>query len=101
MRDVLCSLLGVALLTLSACNPRPTAQSAVMKEGPWGKVYRGGYVEMVSVSGVQSQWRLHSALSIPAGELSAWFYIYLCNADPWNCVSIAQALVPFRAEAGH
>jgi len=102
MHEVVRALLAAtALLSLSACSPRPTEQTAVVKDGQWGKVYRGGYVEMVSVSGVQTQWRMHSALSIPAGELSAWFYVYLCNADPSNCVSIAQALVPFRAEAGH
>jgi len=95
-------LAAAALLTLCACNPRPTDQTAVVKDGPWGKVYRGGYVEMVSVSGTQAQWRLHSTLSIPVGDLSAWFYVYLCDVDRQNwCVSIAQALVPFRAEAGH
>ena len=96
---------AAALLTLSACtlldNPKPTDQTAVVKDGPWGKVYRGGYVEMVSVSGVAPDWRLHSALSIPAGDRSAWFYVYLCNEDPKHCISIAQALVAFSAQAGH
>ena len=94
-----------SLLLLSACtllgDPKPTDQTAVVKDGPWGKVYRGGYVEMVSVNDVQPEWRLHSALSIPPGDRSAWFYVYLCNEDPKHCVSIAQAQLAFRAQAGH
>jgi len=97
--------LAAALLTLSACtlldNPKPTDQTAVVKDGPWGKVYRGGYVELVSVNGLGSTWRLHSAISIPVGDRSAWFYVYLCNEDPKHCVSLAQALVAFRAQGGH
>jgi hypothetical protein len=100
------SFLGAAaLLTLCACtlldNPKPTDQTAVVKDGSWGKVYRGGYVEMVSVNGTEPAWRLHSAMSIPAGDRSAWFYIYLCNDDPKHCIPIAQALVAFRAQASH
>ena len=93
------SLAGT-LLALSACalldNPKPSDQTAVVKDGPWGKVYRGGYVEIV-----QSDWRLHSALTIPPGDRSAWFYVYLCNEDPKHCTPIAQAQVVFRALAGH
>ena len=98
------SLAGV-LLALSACtlldNPKPTDQTAVVKDGPWGKVYRGGYVEIVPVSDGQPDWRLHSALTIPPGDRSAWFYVYLCNEDPTHCIAIAQAQVAFRAQAGH
>jgi hypothetical protein len=94
-----------ALLALSACtlldNPRPTDHTAVIKDGPWGKVYRGGYVEMVSGNGVESDWRLHSAQSIPPGERSAWLYVYLCNEDSKHCIPIAQAQVTFSALAGH
>ena len=94
-----------ALLALSACtlldNPKPTDQTAVVKDGPWGKVYRGGYVEIVPVSDGQPDWRLHSALTIPPGDRSAWFHVYLCNEDPTHCITIAQAQVAFRAQAGH
>ena len=93
------------LLALSACTflgePKPTDQTAVVKDGPWGKVYRGGYVEIVSVNGVQPDWRVHSALSISPGDRSAWFFVYLCNEDPKHCISIAQAQVAFHAQAGH
>ena len=93
------SLAGT-LLALSACalpgSPKPTDQTAVLKDGPWGKVYRGGYVQIV-----QADWRLHSALTIPPGDQSLWFYVYLCNEDPAHCSSIARAQVGFRAQAGH
>jgi len=98
------TLAGV-FAALCACtlldNPKPTDETAVVKDGPWGKVYRGGYVEMVSVNGSESAWRLHSAVSISPGDRSAWFYVYLCNEDPKHCISIAQALVAFSALAGH
>ena len=93
------SLAG-ALLALPACtlldNPKPTDQTAVIKDGPWGKVYRGGYVQIV-----QADWRLHSTLTIPPGDRSAWFYVYLCKEDPTHCISIAQAQVVFHAQARH
>ncbi len=98
-------LLFNGLVALSACTllaePKPTEHTAVVKDGPWGKVYRGGYVELASVSGVQPDWRLQSAVSIPAGDRSAWLYVYLCNEDPKHCISIAQAQVAFRAQGGH
>jgi hypothetical protein len=64
-------------------------------------VYRGGYVEIASVDGVEPEWRLHSAMQVAKGERSAWFYVYLCTEDPKNCISIAQAHVAFDAQAGH
>ena len=107
--NVLSSFLAAAaFLTLPACtllnNPKPTDQTAVIKDGPWGKVYRGGYVEMVSVGSAEPAWRLHSAVSIPAGDRSAWFYIYLCNEGAMLCtsdVSVAQAQVSFNVQGGH
>jgi hypothetical protein len=101
MRTALISIsLAGTLLALPACtlpvSPKPTDQTAVLKDGPWGKVYRGGYVQIV-----QADWRLHSALTIPPGDQSLWFYVYLCNEDPAHCSSIARAQVRFRAQAGH
>ncbi|HTS53446.1 MAG TPA: hypothetical protein VMH26_09260 [Burkholderiales bacterium] len=100
--------LAVALVALSACalldNPKPTDQTAVVKPGLWGGAYRGGYVEIVSVSGVEADWRLHSALSIPAGDRTAWFYVYLCNQGATLCssaVSLGQAQISFNAQGGH
>jgi len=48
---------AIALLLLSGCatfqrdKSRPLDKVAVVKAGPWGKVYRGGYVELASVNG--------------------------------------------------
>ena len=100
------SLLFVCGLgVLSACSllaePKPTDDSAVVKNGHWGGVYRGGYLEVVSVSGVQADWRLHSAVSIPLGERSMWLFVYLCNEDPKHCISVAQAQVAFNVQGGH
>jgi hypothetical protein len=98
-------LLAWVLLALSACallaEPKPTTRTAVVKGGHWGRVYRGGYVELESVSGVTPQWRLHSAIGITTGEHSALLSVYLCNADPKHCVSIAQAQIAFDAQGGH
>ena len=104
--NVLSSFLAAAaFLTLSACtllnNPKPTDQTAVIKAGQWGKVYRGGYVEIISVNGVEPQWRLHSALAIPGGDRSGLFAVNLCKAGPTDCIPIADVQVAFRAQAGH
>lgn len=99
------SLAAAAFLTVSACallgNPKPTDQTAVIKAGHWGKVYRGGYVEIVSVSGVEPAWRLHSAMVIPAGDGSALFSVNLCNGGPMECIPAAEMQVAFGAQAGH
>lgn len=95
-----------ALLVFSSCaileSPKPTNHTAVIKAGRWGEVYRGGYVELVSASGVEPGFRLHSAMEIPAGDQIGLFYVYLCNSGSTQCNnSVAQAQLAFRAEAGH
>jgi hypothetical protein len=97
---------AVAALVLSSCAYlaplKPTDHTAVVKAGQWGAVYRGGYVEMVSVNGVEPSWRLHSAMEIGAGETRGLFYVYLCNDGTKDCNnSIAGAEFYFRAEGGH
>jgi hypothetical protein len=73
----------------------------VVKATLWGKVYRGGYVEIASVNGVEPSWRLRSEMELAAGEQTAVFYVYLCNGDMRDCTSIAQAQISFRAEPRH
>jgi len=98
---------AVVLLVLASCAGleqralEPTDRTAVVKAAPWGKVYRGGYVEIASVNGVQPSWRLRSEMEIPAGSQTAIFFVYLCNGDTRHCSSIAQAQINFRVEAGH
>ena len=98
--------IAVTLLVLAACaytQPlKPTDHTAVVRGGPWGEVYRGGYVEIVSVSSVEPTFRLRSAMEIPSGEQTGLFNVYLCNDGSTQCHnSIAQAQFAFRAEAGH
>jgi hypothetical protein len=95
----------VALLAVLGCaglgEVQPTDRTAVVKTGQWGKVYRGGYVEIVSANGVEPRWRLRSALEVGAGEQTALFYAYLCSSGMQHCDPIAEAQVSFRAEARH
>jgi hypothetical protein len=95
----------VVLLFLSGCaylGPlKPTNHTAVVKAGPWGEVYRGGYVELVSVSGVEPSWRLRSDMEVGAGDQTGLFYVYLCYGSTQCNNSIAQAQFAFRVEAGH
>jgi hypothetical protein len=98
--------LAFASLILSSCAylapPKPTGHTAVVRSGPWGAAYRGGYVEMVSVSGVDPSLRLHSAMTIAPGETKGLVYVYLCNGGAMDCNnSIAAAEVSFHAEADH
>jgi len=94
-----------ALLVLSSCATfeplKPTNHTAVVKAGPWGEVYRGGYVELISVGGVEPSWRLRSDMEVGAGDQSGLFYVYLCYGSTQCNNSIAQAQFAFRAEAGH
>jgi len=101
-----CGAVTAALLVLASCAGhqtalQPTDRTAVVKATPWGKVYRGGYVEIASVNGVEPSWRLRSEMELAAGEQTAVFYVYLCNGDMRDCTSIAQAQISFRAEPRH
>ena len=95
-----------ALLALSACaytQPlKPSDHTAVVRAGQWGEVYRGGYVEIVSVSSAEPTFRLRSDMEIPAGEQTGLFNVYLCSDGSTQCHNaIAQAQFGFKAEAGH
>ena len=97
---------AVALLVLSGCayleEPKATGDTSVVKAGRWGEIYRGGYVELVSVSGVEPRWRLRSDIEVRPGDQTGLFSVYLCSDGSMPCNnSIAGAQVSFRAEAGH
>jgi hypothetical protein len=90
------------LWSCSALQPlQPTARTAVVKAGPWGKVYRGGYVELAAISGGDVRWRLRSEVELTPGVLNAVYYVYLCTQADKNCTSIAEAQGRFTAQAGH
>ena len=102
-----CGGVAVALLVLVSCAGleqtalQPTDRTAVVKATPWGKVYRGGYVEIASVNGMEPSWRLRSEMELNAGDQTAVFYVYLCNGGMRDCTSIAEAQISFRAQAKH
>ena len=100
------SRIAAAVLALSGCAvfeaPRPTDQTAVIKPGRWGAIYRGGSVEAVSVDGVDTGWRLSSDLEVAAGERTTLLYVFLCSGSATPCNNaIARAQLSIRAEAGH
>jgi hypothetical protein len=100
-KAVLACLLVASCSLLQQRPLQPTDKTAVVRAGQWGKIYRGGYVELAAVSGVNAGWRLHSDLSVTPGMLSGVYYIYSCAQDYNHCISIAEANVTFEAEAGH
>lgn len=82
-------------------TPQPSAATAVIHTGPWGKIYRGGYVEIVAVGEARPTWSHPGAVVVSPGEHTGLFHIQLCSGDQRNCVSTANASVTFRAAAGH
>ena len=58
-------------------------------------------MEIASVRDIKPEWRVHSAMRIAEGDQLALLHVYLCTEDPQHCISIAQAQVTFRAQAGH
>ena len=98
-----CAGLALALLSVSGCGGtlKPTEHTAVVKAGPWGKIYRGGYVELASVSGTDASWRVRSEMEVTPGILNGVYYIYLCTQGNKHCTSVAEAQISFKAEAGH
>ena len=83
-----------------ASSLEPTDHTAVVKAGPWGRVYRGGYVAVASLNGIAPSWRLRSAIEVPAGDQAGVFDVYLCQDDAQQCYWTARAQFAFRAEAG-
>jgi hypothetical protein len=100
-----CRWAVLTLALLSGCawlagGPlQPTRDTAVVRAGEWGKVYRGGYVEIASINGVASGWRLHSDLQVTPGILHGVFYVFLCTQDSKHCTVLAQSQMTFKAEA--
>jgi hypothetical protein len=78
----------------------PSDNSAVLQAGEWGKVYRGGYIEVVSIGGAAATWRLRSDVAVAAGEHTALVYVFLCEQSTKHCRSVAQTELHFRALPG-
>jgi len=78
----------------------PGPDTAVLRAGSWGGVYRGGSVSIVSVSGASPHWTDTSQMVIPAGERQGEFQILLCENGQMQCRPLAQASIAFHADAG-
>ena len=97
----------LVFLCLSGCSLirsgpiEPTPSTAVVRAGQWGKVYRSGYVELVSLNGVQSGWRLRSDLAVTPGVLNGVLSVSLCTQGNKHCMPVAQVPISFPAEAKH
>ena len=97
-----CTALVLTLLCFACAGPlKPSDKTAVVRAGEWGKIYRGGYVELASVSGTDARWRIRSELEVTPGILNGVYYVYLCTQGDKHCTSVAQAPISFKAQAGH
>jgi hypothetical protein len=56
-RGILLFALRRALRVVSNHHLAPTAETAVVRSGQWGELYRGGYVRIESVKRHAPSWR--------------------------------------------
>jgi hypothetical protein len=97
-------LVCAACIGLSCCGQQPIQPSdktAVIASGQWGKVYRGGYVELASVNGQDPHWRLRSDAEVQPGNIALVAYVYLCQQGVSHCTSIAGMPLTVAAQPGH
>jgi hypothetical protein len=79
----------------------PDAQSSVVRSGPWGKVYRGGYVQVVNVNGVEPSFSNQREVAVPPGEQRGVLWVSLCDSDSYKrCYTVNTAQIDFRTEPG-
>lgn len=98
--------LSLAAAVLSGCalfytpTVSPGLDTAVLRAGSWGGVYRGGMVSIVSVSGASPRWTDTRNMVIPPGERQGEFQVLLCESDQTQCRPLARVTIAFRAGAG-
>ena len=78
----------------------PGRDTAVLRAGTWGSVYRGGLVSIVSVSGGTPRWTDTRQMVIPPGERQGEFEVLLCENEQMQCRPLARVAVAFHADAG-
>jgi len=93
------ALAGCALFHTPTLTPG--ADTAVLRAGSWGGVYRGGSVSIVSVNGATPHWTDTSQMVIPPGEKQGEFQVLLCANEQMQCRPLARSAVAFRADAGN
>ena len=89
---------GCALIHTPTVSPGP--DTAVLRAGSWGGVYRGGSVSIVSVNGATPDWTDTRQMLIPPGESRGQFQVLLCENDQLQCRPLARVGVAFHADAG-
>jgi hypothetical protein len=92
------ALTGCALFYTPTLTPGP--DTAVLRAGTWGGVYRGGSVSIVSVSGATPSWTDTRQMVIPPGERRGEFQVLLCENEQLQCRPLTRVGVAFRADAG-
>jgi hypothetical protein len=101
----LLSIASAALLSGCAlfqpARLEPDAQTSVVRSGPWGKVYRGGYVQVVTVSGVEPSFSNKREVAVPPGEQRGVLWVSLCEGESRKrCYTVKSAQLDFRTEPG-
>ena len=69
---------------------KATDQTAVVRGADWGKVYRGGYVQIVSVTGKSPAWGSSDQTAVPPGPQTGEFLVLLCQTERMGCQPLAR-----------
>ena len=94
------ALLSGCVLFLPA-RLEPDAQTSVVRSAPWGKVYSGGYVQVVNVSGVEPSFSNKREIAVPPGEQRGVLWVSLCESESYkHCHTVTTAQLDFRTEPG-
>jgi hypothetical protein len=93
--------LAAGCTLLQQTHVAPDQDAAVLKSGAWGKVYRGGYVRILSVNGQAPPLANRNEMALRGGEQAVDFQVLLCQEDAGHCQPIAAASLSFSAEPGH
>jgi hypothetical protein len=92
-------LSGCALLQPARLDPTP--DTSVVRSAPWGKVYRGGYVQVLSVNGYEPSFRNRHDVAAPPGEQHGAFAVNVCPDGTYKrCYAVTTTQIAFRTEPG-
>jgi hypothetical protein len=101
----LLSIVSAALLSgcvlFQPARLEPDAQTSVVRSAPWGKVYRGGYVQVVNVNGIEPSFSNKREVAVPPGEQRGVLWVSLCEGDSYKrCHAVKTAQLDFRTDPG-
>jgi hypothetical protein len=79
----------------------PDAHTSVVRSAPWGKAYRGGYVQVVNVNRVEPSFSNKREVAVPPGEQRGLLWVSLCEGDSHKrCYTVKTVQLDFSTEAG-